>query len=164
VILALTVLQSMQCNIAGPNLGNLYFNYDLHRAVNYHAGVCISILLQRTLRELLSVIQNHVNHPNRNDWLPVCVAICLLLLGVESLQVDIYLSEMEPLKMIGAMEDNAVKNLVNVFLNSTNQVNPLKIDWNEERNAELVGDDPDLVYAFQDFQELRDEYCKMLIL
>jgi len=154
----------IRCEIAGSELGDLDFHGGLYRAVHHHAEVCISVLLQRALRKLLSTIQDHVNCPNRDDWLPICFAISLLFLGAESLQVDIYLNGTEPLKMIRAMEDNAVKSLVKAFVDSTSRVNPLTIDWNDNRNAELVGSDADLVYAFQDLQNLRDEYCEFIIL
>lgn len=65
--------------------------------------------------------------------------------------------------MIRAMEDNAVKGLVKALVDSTGRVNPLTLDWNDQRNAGLVGSETDLVYAFQDLQTLREEYCEFTI-
>ncbi|KAK3369221.1 hypothetical protein B0T24DRAFT_681251 [Lasiosphaeria ovina] len=48
------------------------------------------VQLPERLSKLLLVIQERFLRPQRKDWLPTCFAICLLLMGTESLQVDVY--------------------------------------------------------------------------
>ena len=96
--------------------------------------------------------------------MPICFAICLLFLGAESLQVDIYLNLPNPSTTIGAMKGSAVNTLVGLFRESTNGLNPLMIDWNTSHSSNFGDADPDMTYALQDLQELAHEYCKLRIM
>jgi hypothetical protein len=159
LVLALTISHPIRCSISGKNLGSTIVHRDIHTYIFGHASLCLSVLLERTLRKLLLVIQERFLRPQRRDWLPTCFAICLLLMGTESLQVDVYQQEFEPSKTIKAMDSNAVKTLVASLKDSTNGIHPLAIDWNEERNWDLVDTELDEVYALQDLQDLTQEYC-----
>jgi hypothetical protein len=159
LILALTISHPIRCSISGKELGSAIFHRDLYTHIHKHASLCLSVLLERTLRKLLLIIQERFLRPQRKDWLPTCFAICLLLMGTESLQVDVYQRELEPSKIIDAMDTNAVKTLVASLKDSTNGIHPLAIDWNEERNWDLVDTEFDEVYALQDLQDLTHEYC-----
>jgi hypothetical protein len=166
LILALAISHGTACEISGGRLAQVESmtpetQQELHKAIHFHADLCVSILLERTLRRLLSSITDYLNHPRREDWIPVCFAISLLLMGAESLQVDIYLHGVGTTVAIGAMEGNAIKPLIGLFRESTNGLNPLMIGWDEGQNVDFVAENPDMVYALQDLQGLTQEYCKL---
>lgn len=165
LVLALTISHPVDLAISGGKLEqlepiSLQTQQEMHVMAHHHVSICLSVLLERVLRRLLSLIHESLDHSRRDDWVPASFALCLLLMGVESLQVDIYLNEESPSAAITAMESSAVNALVDLFQKSTNGLNPLTIDWGEQRNWDLLGADPDMIYAMQDLQDLAQEYGK----
>ncbi|KAF4448228.1 hypothetical protein F53441_8335 [Fusarium austroafricanum] len=135
---------------------------ELSKAMAFHTDLCISVLLERTLQRLVSSLEHFLQNPKREDWASACFAVCLLLLGAESLQVDIYLNKPIVSRDVEATEESEIASLVGLFRESTNGVNPLEVDWNKRHNLVLLGVEPDMVYAMQDLQDLVFEYRRML--
>ncbi|KAI7766967.1 hypothetical protein LZL87_013944 [Fusarium oxysporum] len=132
LILALTMSHGTKCKILGGSLAHVEplpvrTQRKLNKAIRLHAKLCISILLERILRILLSSIEQLLKHLRREDWVTACFAICLILMGAESLQVDICLNKAYISGDMDAMEESAIKFLVGLFRKSTNGFSPLQI-------------------------------------
>lgn len=170
LIIALTISHRTTCQISGGQVFQLEplssaTQRLLNRTVRFHAHLCLSVLLERTLRRLLSHIENYLKSPRREEWAATCFAICLLLLGAESLQVDVYINGIKTEANIDVMEDGAIRPLVCLFRESTNGSNPLMIGWNKDRNVnDFLQANTDIIYALQDLQDLTKEYSKSPIL
>ena len=76
--------------------------------------LAVAILLEQSLRKALQELENKLWLGNRQDWAPTCLALCLIFLAVENLQVNVYLrcSDAEAICM---STETAIHTLAHLF-------------------------------------------------
>ncbi|CAH0021706.1 unnamed protein product [Clonostachys rhizophaga] len=163
LILALTISHGTTYEISGGGLAHLESlppetQRALDQTIRFKADLYLSVLLERSLGRLLSSIEDYLKHPQREEWAATCFTICLLLMGAESLQVDMYINGTNPDADVNAMEGGVIKPLVGLFQESTSGLNPLLIDWSKEQNVDFLRGYPVIQYALADLHELTLDY------
>ncbi|KAL8744293.1 MAG: hypothetical protein Q9190_003453, partial [Brigantiaea leucoxantha] len=121
-------------------------------------GLTLSILLEDSLRQLLGLLQTLISRQCRADWPVISLALSLLFLGVESMQVDIYLQSRHPRLVCESMEETAILMLADIFTASTRGFKPLTLDWDVEENVNLVEGNSNVVETLRGLQRLSQEY------
>jgi len=163
LVLALTISHHIQFDVSGGELDKLPklskgVLHQFRETASYHIDLCMSVLLERTQQRLLTSIQDYLINPQKQNWLPVCLVLSLMLFAAESMQVDIYLQLDDPFPSISAMEDNSVKTLTGLFRDSTSGFNSLAVDGDSPTS--LGANIGDMIDALHDLQDLVREYGK----
>ena len=127
----------------------------------YHEiNLALSILLEVSLKRLLTLLQTLISRQRRADWPAISLALCLLFFGVESMQVDIYLQSKCASLVCKSMDETASLMLTEIFTASTGGFKPLSLDWDVEANANLLDGNDEAVETLRGLQSLSQEYCK----
>ncbi|KAL9047084.1 MAG: hypothetical protein Q9214_000254, partial [Letrouitia sp. 1 TL-2023] len=122
----------------------------------------LSILLEDSLKQVLGLLQYLISRQRRADWPVISLALCLLLFGVESMQVDIYLRSRRAIFECKSMEETAILMLTEIFMASTGGFKPLTLDWDVEENASLVEGNTNAIKTLRGLQCLSQEYRELI--
>ena len=146
-----------------PNLHHHVENEDLVENFNQEVAILLAEALEARLQTLLEALEETISQCRRKDWPAIALALCTLLFGLESMQVDIHLQSSEAKSICSSMEDRAILMLTEIFSSSTTGFKPLGLDWEKAENIALVDYDMQAVDALRGLQEVSQEYCKKII-
>lgn len=136
----------------------------LAKCLQTEIAIMLATWLEVHITRVLDMLQETVSRQRRKDWPVVAVALCLLLFGIESMQVDVYLqSSREARITCRKMNDTVILMLTEIFSASTAGFNPLSLDWESKRNDHLVDNDPQAIDTMRGLQEIKQEYRKTII-
>ena len=122
-------------------------------------AILLAESLESHLQILLEMLQETISRRRHGDWPAIALALCTLLLGVESMQVDIHLQSPKAKSICKSMEDTAILMLTEIAWSNTAGFNPLSLDWEVAKNAALVDNDKRAVDTLRGLQEVRQDYC-----
>ena len=142
----------------------------LHRRLEAHRGygfmyertdVLLSTLLQLSLKDYLRVLEQRLFHGERKMWPTICLSLCLVFFGVESMQVDVYLrhTREDAERECESMKRTSLDVLAELFRKHTSGSSPLDLDWEEPANHALVDSDTRLILCLRRLQEVQEKYC-----
>lgn len=123
----------------------------------------LSKMLFATLQSTLKHIETLLYNSERQTWPVTCFSIIFILLGTESLQVDIYLrteNQQQFEEGCESMETNGIYVLVELFLIRTAGFSPLDLDWTMSENRSLLNRQEACIEAVQSLQFLSQSYCR----
>lgn len=132
----------------------------IHSFVSTETTYALTVLLEKSLENLLETLQTLLSAHKRTNWPVICFALSLIFFAAESLQVDIYLISSKAAVMCEAMEMRSILVLTELFKASTAGFDPLCLDWTKEQNAELVENDEAAIMSLKALQNLSHDYCK----
>lgn len=127
------------------------------------ATYALSVLLEKSLENLLETLQTLLSAKKRANWPVICFALSLMFFAAESLQVDIHLGSSKAPAMCEAMEMRSIFVLAELFKASTAGFDPLWLDWTKEQNAELVENEEVAIMSLKALQDLSQDYCESWI-
>ena len=133
---------------------------DLDHFLHGEAMYALSILLEKSLEDLLDTLQILLSARKRANWPVICFALSLIFFAAESMQVDIHLRSSKVSVMCEAMEMRAILILAELFKAGTAGFDPLCLDWTKEQNAELVENDEAAIMSLKALQDLSHDYCE----
>lgn len=87
-------------------------------------NLTLRILLEESLKGLLNLLQSIMSRQQRKDWPAMSFALCLMLFGIESLQVDIHLRCPEATSICNSMDETAILMLLKFLLRVRRASNP----------------------------------------
>ena len=137
--------------------------HDIYAFVNTETTYALSVLLEKSLENLLDRLQTLISAKKRANWPVICFALSLMFFAAESMQVDIYLRFTKAPVMCEAMEMRSILVLAELFKASTAGFDPLCLDWTKEQNAELVENDEAAIMSLKALQDLSQDYCEFWI-
>ena len=133
---------------------------DIYGFVYTEAEYALSVLLEKSLEDLLETLQTLLSARKRANWPVICFALSLMFFAAESMQVDIYLRSSKAPVMCEAMEMRSILVLAELFKASTAGFDPLCLDWTKEQNADLVENDEAAIMSLRALQNLSHDYCE----
>lgn len=133
---------------------------DIYDFVYTEATFALSLLLEKSLENLLETLQTLLSARKRANWPVICFALSLMFFAAESMQVDIYLRSSKAAVICEAMEMRSILVLAELFKASTAGFDPLCLDWTKEQNAELVENDEAAIMSLKALQNLSHDYCE----
>ena len=134
-----------------------------HFIAQDEASYALRYLLKLSLSKFLKDYERLLARGDRADWAAMCFGICLVLLGIETFQVDVHLrtpGTSKPRSLCELMEMKSVNRLTELFHACTGGSSPLSLDWSGRRNLPLVNNDVDTAAALWGLQNLSDRYCE----
>ena len=122
------------------------------------AQMAVALLLEQALRKALHELEKRLTRGDRQDWVPTCLSLCLILHAVENLEVNVHLRGLDAEVMWLSNEAAAIRTLAHLFAAHTRNFNPLWLDWAEDENLALVNGDLSVANALGNIQLLSQEY------
>lgn len=135
----------------------------IHEFLADEVRYIMSVLLENSLKKTLTELQVLIARGERKDWAEICFTLCLIFFAAESMQVDIYQRARQPASACESMEKKSILLLAELFKASTQGFNPLDLDWDEETNMTLIGNDVQSIESIQNLQTLSQEYCEFAL-
>ena len=134
---------------------------DIYNFVCDETQYALTVLLEKSLGNLLETLQTLLSARKRTNWPIICFALSLIFFAAESMQVDIYLLRSSQAQaMCEAMEMRSILVLAELFKASTAGFDPLCLDWAKEQNAELLDNDEAAIMSMKALQHLSHDYCE----
>ena len=158
--LSLLVAHNPRCCYSVVRGTPWYARDDIDGFVYTEAMYALSLLLEKSLEDLLDTLQLLLSARKTANWPVICFALSLIFFAAESMQVDIYLRSSKAPVMCEAMEMRSILVLAELFKASTAGFDPLCLDWTKEQNAELVENDEAAIMSLKALQSLSHEYCE----
>ena len=160
LILSLLVAHNPGCCYSRVRSNPWNTRDDIDHFVYTEVMYALSLLLEKSLEDLLDTLQILLSARKRANWLVICFALSLIFFAAESMQVDIYLRSSNAPVMCEAMEMRSILILAELFKASTADFDPLCLDWTKEQNAELVENDEAAITSLKALQNLSHDYCE----
>ena len=163
LILSLLVAHNRKISYSVVPGTPLLAQYHIYAFVDTETTYALSVLLEKSLENLLETLQTLISAQKRANWPVICFALSLMFFAAESMQVDIYLGSTKAPIMCEAMEMRSILVLAELFKASTTDFDPLCLDWTKEQNAELVENDEAAIMSLKALQDLSQVYCESWI-